>query len=223
MIREIAVPTVRFELRDDAWRPDPDGEVEQWRFDDSGRRLTSALMAPSPGGGRNRRDSSAWSVCRVGHRVGRFASRRTRVANRSIDASALTTSALLTSNGIAWMVSPGTVAASATVVSASTSSARSPTSVSVVGSPTRVVNSMKSRISPRRRALEHQLGDRADVHLLPVREPVGGGDRGEPVVDGVRRGQPARLEPEAGQQRVRLDHLLHSRGHLVVAHGVDRL
>jgi hypothetical protein len=35
VIREIAVPTFRFELRDYAWRPDPDGEVEQWRFDDS--------------------------------------------------------------------------------------------------------------------------------------------------------------------------------------------
>ncbi|OEI67479.1 hypothetical protein Cus16_2916 [Curtobacterium sp. ER1/6] len=72
-------------------------------------------------------------------------------------------------------------------------------------------------------ALEDELRDRADVDLLPVREPVRLGCGGQAVVDRVRRGEAARLEPEAGEERVRLDDLLERRRDDLRLHGLDRL
>jgi hypothetical protein len=69
-----------------------------------------------------------------------------------------------------------------------------------------------------RPVLEGELGQGAEVDLLPVHEVVRLGQRGQPVVDGVGRGQAAALEPEPRQQGVGLDHLLQGRGdHVLLA------
>ena len=61
--------------------------------------------------------------------------------------SAARTSSAVTGKGIEWIVSPSTVAASATARSSFRSSGVSPISVRVFGRPTFVVNTMKSSIS----------------------------------------------------------------------------
>ena len=137
-------------------------------------------------------------------------------ANRSIEASALTTSSLRTSNGIAWIVSPahgrriGDCPQRLVVVGAEPDLGQRGRQPDPGGELDEVADVARSA------PLQDELGDRADVHLLPVREPVRRPDGGEPVVDGMRGGQPAGFEPEAGQQRVRLDDLLHGRRDQVV-------
>ena len=154
---------------------------------------------------------------------GSFASRRTRVANRSIDTSALTTScaADLERHRVDRLAGHGRGVGhgreGVEIVRAQPDLGQRRRQADPRGELDEVADLARGR------TFEHQLGDRADIDLLSVREPVRGGDRGEPVVDRVRRGQPTRLEPESGQQGVRLDDLLDRRGHLVVAHRVDRL
>ncbi len=43
-------------------------------------------------------------------------------------------------------------------------------------------------------SLQHELGDRADVDLLAVRQLMGRGHRGQAIVNGVGRGQAAGLD-----------------------------
>jgi hypothetical protein len=110
------------------------------------------------------------------------------------------------------MVSPDTVAASAIVVSDAMSSCLQ-ADLGERGRQTEAGGELDEVTDVGgRRALDHQLRRRPDVDLLPVCQPVRLRHGGQPVVDGVRGGQPARLEAETGQQGIGLDDLFNGRG-----------